>query len=160
MSAIPYAQSVTPGDRLGLTLFLAAAIHGIVILGVGFGIHLGSGERQPPMIDVVLVQTESPTPPEETERIAQADQQASGQAEEPDRPSAPITAPLPLPTHGQAQEQATPTAPEPAPAETSRCSRGSRPIGRYPCRSRSSRRRGASCPAPTGSWNAAWRWPA
>jgi periplasmic protein TonB len=117
MSAIPYAQSVTPGDRLGLTLFLAAAIHGIVILGVGFGIHLGSGERQPPMIDVVLVQTESPTPPEETERIAQADQLASGQAEEPDRPSAPITAPLPLPTHGQAQEQATPTAPEPAPAE-------------------------------------------
>jgi periplasmic protein TonB len=117
MSAAPSVNTITSGDRLGLTLFLAAVVHGIVILGVGFGIHLGSGERAPPMIDVVLVQTESPTPPEETERIAQADQQASGQAEEPDRPSAPMTAPLPLPTDGQAREQATPTAPEPVPAE-------------------------------------------
>jgi periplasmic protein TonB len=117
MSAMPPANIITPGDRLGLTLFLALVVHGIVILGVGFGIHLSSGERIPPLLDVVLVQTESATPPEETERIAQVDQQASGQADEPDRPSAPVTAPLPLPTDGQAQEQATPTAPEPAPAE-------------------------------------------
>lgn len=117
MSAVPTANAITPTDRLGLTLFLAAVIHGIVILGVGFGIHFGTGDRTPPMIDVVLVQTQSPTPPEETERIAQVDQQASGQAEEPDRPSAPVSAPLPLPTDGQAQEQVTPAAPEPVPAE-------------------------------------------
>lgn len=117
MSAVPSANVITPGDRLGLTLFLAVVVHGIVILGVGFGIHLSSGDRRPPLLDVVLVQTESPAPPEDTQRIAQVDQQASGQAEEPDRPSAPITAPLPLPTDGQAQEQATPTAPEPVPVE-------------------------------------------
>jgi protein TonB len=117
MSATLPASNVTPRDRLSLTLFLAAAIHGIVILGVGFGIHLSAPQRTPPMLDVVLVQTQSPTPPEQTERIAQADQQASGQAEEPDRPSAPVTAPLPLPTDGMAPEQATPSAPEPTPAE-------------------------------------------
>ena len=111
------AATVTPSDRLGLTLFLAAAIHGIVILGVGFGIEFSSRDRTPPTLDVVLVQTQSPTPPEQTERIAQADQQASGQAEEPDRPSAPVTAPLPLPTDGMAPEQATPSAPDPTPAE-------------------------------------------
>ncbi|OOG28578.1 energy transducer TonB [Thioalkalivibrio denitrificans] len=117
MSAVRTAAAVTPADRLGLTLFLAAVIHGIVILGVGFGIHLSSGERTPPMIDVVLVQTESPVPPEETERIAQVDQLASGQAEEPDRPSAPLTAPLPLPTDGEAQEQVTPATPQPEPVQ-------------------------------------------
>ncbi len=111
------AATVTPSDRLGLTLFLAAAIHGIVILGVGFGIEFSGRDRTPPTLDVVLVQTQSPTPPEQTERIAQADQQASGQAEEPDRPSAPVTAPLPLPTDGMAPEQATPSAPDPTPAE-------------------------------------------
>lgn len=117
MSAVRTAAAVTPADRLGLTLFLAAVIHGIVILGVGFGIHLSSGERTPPMIDVVLVQTESPVPPEETERIAQMDQLASGQAEEPDRPSAPLTAPLPLPTDGEAQEQVSPATPQPQPVQ-------------------------------------------
>lgn len=116
MSAAATANTITPGDRLGLTLFLATAVHAIVILGVGFGIHLSTTPRTPPMLDVVLVQTESPAPPEETERIAQVDQQASGQAEEPDRPTSPVTAPLPLPTDGDALEQASPATPEPVPA--------------------------------------------
>ena len=90
MRAADSASTITPADRLGLTLFLATAIHGMVILGVSFGLDLQASPKVPPSLDVILVQTQSDEAPEDAERLAQANQQASGSADE-GRPSTPFT---------------------------------------------------------------------
>lgn len=90
MRAADSASTITPADRLGLTLFLATAIHGMVILGLSFGVDLQASPKVPPSLDVILVQTQSEQAPEDTERLAQANQQASGSADE-GTPSSPFT---------------------------------------------------------------------
>lgn len=101
MPAADTASRMSPANRLGLTLFLATVIHGMVILGVSFGYNIKANAYVPPTLDVVLVQTRAERAPEEAEFLAQADQQASGSADA-GRPSSPFTAPNPLPTGGTA----------------------------------------------------------
>lgn len=101
MSAIPLRPAISPNDRLGLTLFLAAVVHGIVILGVGFGVNPGLDPKSAFSLDVVLVQTSSEQAPEQAEVAAQTNQQASGSAES-GRPTSPFTAPNPSPSVGTA----------------------------------------------------------
>ncbi|MFW6094334.1 MAG: energy transducer TonB [Pseudomonadota bacterium] len=73
------AISITPRDRLGFTLFLAASLHAAVILGVGF-----TADREPPTptIEVTLAQHSDREAPENADFIAQADQKGSGAADE------------------------------------------------------------------------------
>jgi protein TonB len=108
---------VTASDRLGLGIFLALAIHGIVIFGLGFDFKPAQSPAQPPMMDVVLVQTQSREAPEDARHIAQVDQQASGREAEEERPSSPVTAPLLRPTDGLAPEAVRAGAPESTPRE-------------------------------------------
>ncbi len=99
MSETVTSPGVRPDDRLGLTLFFAAVIHAMIIFGVGFSADL----RTPPApnsIDVILVQTASAEAPQETQRIAQANQLASGRADSEGRPSSEITGPSLTPTPG------------------------------------------------------------
>lgn len=88
------AVSIKPTDRLGLTLFLAAIVHGIVILGIGFG-TAEKNRAATPSLDVVLVQTSSPQAPEQADNIAQANSQASGSADAKLRPTSPALDPAP-----------------------------------------------------------------
>ncbi|MBK1672089.1 energy transducer TonB [Ectothiorhodospira shaposhnikovii] len=108
---------VTANDRLSLTLFVAAAVHGIVILGLGFEYSYSRAKAPNPTVDVVLVQTRADTTPEKAELIAQADQIASGRDDPEGRPSSPLTSPMPLPTDGLAQEQVMAASPDPVPSE-------------------------------------------
>jgi protein TonB len=110
-----YAMAgVTPGDRLGLTLFLAAALHATVILGVSFAPDDRPAREAPPSLDVILVQSHSREPPEEADFLAQANQDGGGTAEEKARPRAPVSAPTPVERQGVApvKQQAT-SKPEP-----------------------------------------------
>ena len=68
--------TITPKDRLSFTLFLAAALHAAIILGVGFTASLSM--QQSPTIEVTLAQYSDPEAPEDADFIAQSNQLGSG----------------------------------------------------------------------------------
>jgi len=68
--------AITPRDRLSFTLFLAAALHAALILGVGFSASVDL--TQSPTIEITLAQFNDPEEPEDAEFAAQANQQGSG----------------------------------------------------------------------------------
>ncbi len=89
---LPNYPLTTTNDRLGLTLFMAAALHGIIILGVGF--QSISDKPQPsPLLDVILVQNQNSQPPEEADYLAQVSQDGGGQSDQRNRPQTPFTTP-------------------------------------------------------------------
>jgi protein TonB len=68
-------------DRLGSTLFLAALVHGIVILGVTFTVATFDDDRAPPSLNVtLLVDGRDEPPPEKADFIANRNSQAVGVA--------------------------------------------------------------------------------
>ncbi len=68
--------AITPRDRLSFTLFLAAALHAALILGVGFSSSVNM--ESSPTIEITLAQFSDPDEPEDAEFAAQANQQGSG----------------------------------------------------------------------------------
>lgn len=114
------AAAVTAADRLGLTLFLAAAAHGLVILGVGFA-PLEWPPDTPQALDVVLVEQHTEEAPEEADYLAEADAAGGGDSPERDRPRAPVSSPERTARAGIAPAPLEAGAPEPvrpAPAPT------------------------------------------
>lgn len=109
MSAPPGTTSavVGAGDRLAMTLFVAAAVHAMVVLGVTFDWE-PSARDTPTTLDVTLVHTRSDEAPEEADFLAQADQKGGGETEKAQRPKAPVAGPSPQPREG--------AAPAPTPA--------------------------------------------
>ncbi len=91
----------TSADRLSLTLFMAAALHGILILGVGFH-AIESKPVAPPSLDVILVQNHNPETPSEADYLAQVSQDGGGQSERRDRPQTPFATPEKLTSDGLA----------------------------------------------------------
>lgn len=109
--------AVTAADRLGFTLFAAAALHGLVILGVGFG-PLAPGEEAPQALDVVMVQTETDDAPDEADFLASVASAGGGESEQADRPRAPVSSPEPEAHAGIAPvplEAGAPDAHQPTP---------------------------------------------
>lgn len=84
MSAVAGPQ-ITPLDRLGFTLFLALALHGILILGIVFEVD------KPPLVqqtlEVTLANFQSEKAPTDADFIAQHNQQGSGDLKERQAPS-------------------------------------------------------------------------
>lgn len=104
--------AVTAADRLGLTLFLAAALHGLVILGVGFAPQDRSNDV-PRSLDVVLVQQETDSAPEEADYLANVDAAGGGNSEARERPRAPVSSPEREAQAGLAPAPLEAGAPEP-----------------------------------------------
>jgi protein TonB len=104
------APIINSGDRLALTLFFAAAVHVILILGVSFNLPDQTREV-PPTLDVVLVQTRTDETPEKADYLAQANQAGGGEREERVRPRAAFSAPQPQPTQGVAPQPMEESAP-------------------------------------------------
>lgn len=102
MAAAISPTTVTSTDRLGMTLFIATVLHGIVILGISFSQFNKKSEYMPRPLDIVLVQTQSEEAPENAKNIAQFNQQASGSQDTPDKPTSPVTSKLPTPSTGLA----------------------------------------------------------
>lgn len=93
-------------ERFGFTLFLSLCIHGVIILGVGFGIYEQFQEAS--AMEVTLAQYQSETPPEEADFLAQANQSGSGSLEEAVAPSTPVEAPF----HDEAINEVNPVQQE------------------------------------------------
>ena len=100
MNTLTQRPGGTESERLGLMLFIAAVLHSIVILGITFGKDLNINRPFSRPIDVILVHTQSEEAPEDAEKIAQFNQQASGSQEEENTPSSPVTSTFPLPSSG------------------------------------------------------------
>ena len=80
MANPPVDTTVSSGDRLSFTLFLAAALHGLLIFGVAF--NLSQPDDSAPSVTVTLATSQSAKPPEEADFVAQANQAGSGSLEE------------------------------------------------------------------------------
>lgn len=74
------SDTVSSGDRLSFTIFLAAALHAMLVFGVTF--TLDSGEQVAPTLNVTLATHQSPTEPEKADFLAQFNQEASGTEQE------------------------------------------------------------------------------
>jgi protein TonB len=83
-------------DPLGIALFIAAALHLLIILGINFDFNDPSNIKQPPRsLDVTLVQSKSSEAPKEADYLAQANQIGGGNVEEKVRPTSPPPSPKP-----------------------------------------------------------------
>ncbi|WP_043319722.1 energy transducer TonB [Microbulbifer sp. HZ11] len=69
------------GDRFTFALFLACALHALLIFGVAF--TAPEAREAPPTLEVTLAQHKSVDAPEDADYLAQHNQQASGTAETP-----------------------------------------------------------------------------
>jgi len=104
MAAIIPPTKVGSGDRLSMTLFLTAILHGIIILGVSFASNEDKGETAP-TLDVILVQAQNSKTPLEADYLAQVSQDGGGNTDERVRPTDMFSAPTLSETPGIAPEQ-------------------------------------------------------
>lgn len=85
-------------DRLPPMLFLAALIHGILIIGITFNAVLGSEMSQAISLEVTIVAEpdQQIDRPEQAEYLAQASQLGGGNTQDEIRPSAPLESEAPI----------------------------------------------------------------
>ena len=89
-------------DRLPPMLFLAALVHGILIIGVTFNAVLGDPFRDAISLEVTIVADPDPNvlEPERAEYLAQASQEGAGNTQEQARPTARAESPVPVDNAG------------------------------------------------------------
>jgi protein TonB len=89
-------------DRLALTLFIATALHALLILGVSFdALDRSPDDQDMPTLDVTVATRQDSKPPEEADYLAETSQDGAGNTAEKVRP------------REQSVEQAPPPAPPP-----------------------------------------------
>ncbi len=116
MNAVVPMARVTPDDRLGMTLFIAAAVHTLLILGIGFDFRPRVPTTPPPLtLDITLVHHRSEEAPEKPDYLAQASQDGGGNTEDKVRPEGPVSVPNIDPTPGDAPTPLVEAAPPPTP---------------------------------------------
>lgn len=108
----PPSIKISAADRLGFTLFMALALHAIVILGIGFTANDNKQPESLPSLDIILANTKSAEQPDNPDFLAQSNQKGGGNQDEKARPSAPVSAPTPidqqgLTDHAQPQQKAS-----------------------------------------------------
>ena len=112
MNPAIYQNEAPETDRLGIMLFLAAALHGIIILGVGFSPFLQE-TRLPPTLEVILADKRSELTPEEAEYLAAVSQDGGGEMDDYVKPSSPFVSSQDFDTDGAAPMPMEPGAPKP-----------------------------------------------
>jgi len=95
-------------DRLMTTLFLAGLFHGIVILGVSFGVQSRSNPDSLPALEVLLVSNRLPESPEnpDADYLSQRSQRGSGNTVGQRRAESPQSSLVPIDNAGIPQGQA------------------------------------------------------
>lgn len=91
MSTVINPVQVTASDRLGFSLFVAAILHAIIILGLGFGLPFARDFNAASMLEVTMVLTKTHQEPVDAEHIASENQLASGSTDQENQPAAPFT---------------------------------------------------------------------
>jgi protein TonB len=95
-------------DRLPAMLFLAALVHGILIIGVTFNPYLLDGFADAISLEVTIVADpdQSIDRPDEAEYLAQTSQLGTGNTTEEVRPSAPLQSASPIDNLGEQDAEA------------------------------------------------------
>lgn len=118
MSAVITPPRITPGDRLGVTLFVALAFHALVILGISFQRQDPDTRNAPPLtMEITLVQSSQKEAPQDAAYLAQANQAGGGDVKEQVRPSTPVANPYTRDEQGDAASSHLATSPPPRPVE-------------------------------------------
>ncbi len=81
---------ITAADRLSLTVFLAASIHAVLILGLAFEPLDLARLNAPASLEVILVQKRSDDRPDKADYLAPISQTGGGASDERNRPSNPF----------------------------------------------------------------------
>jgi protein TonB len=116
-SATANTPIITAADRLGLTVFLAAAVHAVLILGVAFSPLDLASLQAPPSLEVILVQKRSDDRPALADYLAPISQQGGGESDERNRPSNPFASTEVTDTTGIAPQPLRGGSPDIAEAE-------------------------------------------
>lgn len=74
--AIPHTKPEHEPDRFGFSLFMAIAVHALLIFGLGFKLH--QEQQAAPTLEITLAQHPTEAEPEEADFLAQHNQQGSG----------------------------------------------------------------------------------
>lgn len=109
---------IGPGDRLSATLALSVALHGVILLGVGFS----RDDPAPvlPTLDVLLTETRTEQAPDKADFLAQASQRGGGDADVAERPREPQVGTVVRDQPGVARQPIQAQAPAPQPASVAR----------------------------------------
>jgi len=94
------SPAITARDRLVTTLFFAALLHGIIILGITFRPEKPAGS---PTLEVTMVQSRSVTPPDDAQYLAQANQRGEGNTSDLVRSESPLSMPAAVNNPGRAE---------------------------------------------------------
>ncbi len=106
---IPFEAPTT--DRLALTLFIATALHALIILGIGFdAFDQDPPETDTPTLDITIVNTDKTKPPEDYDYLANASQDGAGNTEEKVQPQQQSAEQTPPPA--ASQKEVTPDVPQ------------------------------------------------
>jgi protein TonB len=92
----PAKPAIGANDRLGFTLFLATAVHLIIVLGVGFTQSDASQKPALPGLDIIVANSKSVEQPDDPDFLALENQKGGGEQNDKSRPSATFSAPTPL----------------------------------------------------------------
>lgn len=117
------ADRAAGSNLLGSTLFFAALVHGVIILGVSFTAGIATPGDEPPSLKVTLLTDAAPREraPDDAEYIANRDQQGAGTASDGSRPTTAVSSPDMLSIDGSPQgadlETAVPREQRPAAEE-------------------------------------------
>lgn len=100
-------------DVLTIALFVAAAVHAIVLLGVSFNPFLDE-MRTPPSLEVILVEQANSDKPDEAAYLSTFSQDGGGDSEENTRPSSPFASSMDVDSDGLASTPILKSAPRPS----------------------------------------------
>jgi len=74
--AIPQTRPEHEPDRFGFSMFLAIALHALLIFGLGFKLH--QDKQAAPTLEITLARHQTDSEPENADFLAQSNQQGSG----------------------------------------------------------------------------------
>lgn len=118
MSTAISPPRITSGDRLGVTLFVALAIHSLLILGISFNRQDPSKRNAPPLsMEITLVQSSQKDAPKDADYLAQANQAGGGDVKEKVRPSSPVASPYTRDENGDTASNRLATSPQQRPVD-------------------------------------------
>lgn len=100
-------------DRFGLTLFIALALHAIIILGLSFDLSDADDASTISTMEITLVHSRSREAPTDADYLAQSNQIGGGNMADKVRPSSPFSNPQPSPSEGFAPESRKSMSPPP-----------------------------------------------
>ena len=109
MRSLPIALQEQP---LMATLPLAVLLHALFIFGVSFAPTIRLNLVNPPVLDITLVQTRTEKTPDQVDFMAQANQEASGTADEKNRPQSPVSSLQAAEVEGESPVQSEQAAPD------------------------------------------------